>query len=178
MLRKTINGQHRYFVDTKCSTCGKKEERRRDSLKRWSGDCRSCVSKKLANRPDVKERMSVSARAQVLRQGGVPNARKFDGVNNAGSNHPKWKGGITPANVKLRNSEAYGQWRLAVYVRDEFTCVVCGQVGGKLQAHHIKSWAEHPELRFSVDNGVTVCKHCHKEVLHGGAFHKKVVAIA
>lgn len=83
-----------------------------------------------------------------------------------GSKHPRWRGGITKPNQKLRDSVKYKEWRTAVYVRDSFTCI-CGKVGGELNAHHIKHFSKYPELRYSVDNGITLCKPCHKLI------HKK-----
>lgn len=62
-----------------------------------------------------------------------------------------------------RNSNDYKLWRLAVYERDNYTCQECGERGGKLNAHHIKSWRKHPDLRFTVSNGITLCESCHKK---------------
>jgi len=73
-----------------------------------------------------------------------------------------WKGGITPINQAIRNSIEYKQWRKAVFERDKYTCLICGQVGGELNAHHIKPFNKFPELRFVVSNGVTMCIKCHK----------------
>lgn len=66
------------------------------------------------------------------------------------------------------NDPIYKEWRLAVYKRDGFCCQMpgCGRKGfsAKIQAHHIKRWAEYPELRFQLTNGITLCKRCHNNI--------------
>lgn len=73
-----------------------------------------------------------------------------------------WKGGVHPINKIIRGSLEYKLWREAVFARDKWTCVWCGQVGGNLEADHIKPFARYPELRFAIDNGRTLCDPCHK----------------
>lgn len=75
--------------------------------------------------------------------------------------HWNYKGGITPENKLIRNSGKMGYWRRSVFERDEFTCQHCKQIGGELNAHHLKPFAEYPKLRFEVSNGLTLCKECH-----------------
>jgi len=53
----------------------------------------------------------------------------------------------------------YVAWVKAVLLRDK-ACVRCKAVE-PLQAHHVKSWSKHPELRYDVDNGVALCPLCH-----------------
>lgn len=61
-------------------------------------------------------------------------------------------------------SPKYKAWRSAVYLRDIFTCRVCGKRGGYIEAHHIKPKSKFPTIAFLPANGITLCKKCHKYV--------------
>lgn len=115
--------------------------------------------------PEFKAHKSEIARQQVIAQGGVPNAKKFK-LGESGPLCPNWKGGLTPENQRERASASYVNWRRAVFVRDEFCCQCCNEVGGRLHAHHIRAFATHPEERFDLKNGITLCQTCHIEVAH------------
>jgi hypothetical protein len=80
-----------------------------------------------------------------------------------GKDNPSWKGGTTPEGLKIRNSKEYSIWRNGVFERDKFTCLFCGQIGGKLCVDHIKPFSLFPELRLDMNNGRTLCFNCHKE---------------
>ena len=88
------------------------------------------------------------------------------GAKHKGKNHWNWKGGITRENQKTKNSIEYGLWREAVFARDNWICQKTKIKGGKLCVHHIQNFAQYPELRFTIDNGITLSKKAHKE------FHK------
>jgi len=85
-----------------------------------------------------------------------------------GESHYAWKGGTKVKRQGDRGTPEYRAWRLAVFSRDAFTCLICTVYtgGGNLEAHHCKSYAEFPELRFDVDNGVTLCNYHHQREIH------------
>ncbi len=58
-------------------------------------------------------------------------------------------------------------WRNNIFKRDNYTCQICLVRGGHLNAHHIFNWKDNLELRVDLNNGITLCKKCHK------IFHKK-----
>lgn len=66
--------------------------------------------------------------------------------------------------VEGRRCAEYKLWRATVFERDGYRCQLCDEKGGKLNAHHIASYAHHPGLRYEPDNGVTLCEECHKFV--------------
>lgn len=92
--------------------------------------------------------------------------------NFIGDKNRQWKGGITPESIRIRLCADSQNWRKSVFKRDNFTCRICGDNhGGNLNAHHIKLFKDYPDLRFNVDNGVTLCAPCHY------VWHNKVVMI-
>ena len=174
------------YIETACKDCGLKQMRRRDAVKLWNGRCRKCSAKIYNNRPEITEQRNAkrlqaisqwpierkrarteALRRQLAQQGGIPNRKKFvnegeEGRRMAGPSHYAWKGGITPEVKRLRSSGRYADWRKAVLRRDNYTCQLCGVRGGKLTADHILAWSTHPELRFELSNGRTLCVPCHK----------------
>lgn len=68
---------------------------------------------------------------------------------------------IYKRNMRVRRSLRYKLMREAVFIRDNYTCQECKQKGGKLEAHHIKSFSQFPHLRFELINIITLCKKCH-----------------
>jgi hypothetical protein len=87
--------------------------------------------------------------------------RKKLSLAHKGENSHCWKGGVSPINKRIRHSVEYKLWRESVFERDDWTCQVCMKRGGTLHPHHIKPFAEYPELRFAIDNGETLCVDCH-----------------
>lgn len=85
-----------------------------------------------------------------------------------------WRGGVAKKNKIIRESVEYALWREAVYKRDDYTCILCKTRGGKLQPDHIKPFAYFPNLRFSLDNGRTLCVDCHKKTPTWGIGSRKL----
>ena len=77
-----------------------------------------------------------------------------------------WKGGVTPKYREIRKSIDFRLWREAVFARDNWTCQKTGVKGGRLHPHHLQNFSQYPELRFAIDNGITLSKEAHEE------FHK------
>jgi len=93
-------------------------------------------------------------------------SRKLMSSIHKGEKGSNWRGGVSSEDERIRKSIETGLWRESVFARDNWTCQRCKERGGKLVAHHIQNFAQYPELRFAIDNGITFCKNCHRK------FHK------
>lgn len=61
----------------------------------------------------------------------------------------------------------YIKWRNEVLKRDKYKCQFPGcrcRGRRKVQTHHIRRWAEFPALRFTSQNGITLCYDHHKMI--------------
>jgi hypothetical protein len=108
-------------------------------------------------------KMSEQTKAKILQ------TKRERGTLAKGERHYKWKGGKPWARFK---EPRYVEWRNAVLARDNYVCRHCGRKCRKyergLAAHHVKEYATHPDLRYDVSNGITLCRQCHLS-LHGRA---------
>lgn len=66
-----------------------------------------------------------------------------------------------------RNTKEYHNWRIECLSRDNWVCKQCDTTK-ELSVHHIKSYKDNHELRLEIDNGITLCKKCHKKEHKGG----------
>jgi hypothetical protein len=85
----------------------------------------------------------------------------------SGEKSGQWKGGITSINIAIRGSLQYKVWEYSILIKDRHICQKCGETSVRyLVAHHILNFAQYPELRFAIDNGITFCRPCHKKFHH------------
>lgn len=65
-------------------------------------------------------------------------------------------------NEKKHLDGRYREWALKVKNLDHWKCRIGNQdCSGHLEAHHILRWKDHPELRYEVNNGITLCHFHH-----------------
>jgi hypothetical protein len=97
---------------------------------------------------------------------------------NSGKFNNHWEGGVTPTHKVIRNCAKYINQRNECFVRDNYTCQMCGKRGGVLNAHHLKHFAEiwkendiqtiddafRCKELWDLDNLLTLCYECHKDI--------------
>ena len=130
-----------------CDKCGKYRVIR--GYGKLSTLCKSCAKKASMN-DETRKKISVAHK-------GKPRPWL------QGKNSSSWKGGISPWRNQLAGTIPYANWRTAIFKRDDYTCQICGERSGKLQAHHIWPMRDNINtlLIFDIDNGITLCKDCH-----------------
>lgn len=118
------------------------------------------------------------ARGKSFKVGHIPIQRNkgIEYLQISKENHYNWKGGFTPLYNAIRGCAVYNLWRKAVFHKDKFQCQDCGNIGGRLEAHHIYPFAKlledneiislgqaiRIEELWNINNGITLCQRCHK----------------
>lgn len=73
----------------------------------------------------------------------------------------KWEWWVSEENNIIRHWVDMKIWRNKVFIRDNYTCLKCNQVWKTLNAHHILNYSNNEDLRFDINNWITLCKKCH-----------------
>lgn len=86
-----------------------------------------------------------------------------------GELHPNYTNGGAGhyERIQAMGRVEYKNWRREVFARDNYTCQKCNRKGLRIQAHHIESWSDNPDIRYDVTNGITLCIDCHRDVHRG-----------
>lgn len=153
-------------IDRSCFMCRGVKERR-------STKGRVSTFKGHKHTEETKRLLSLARRGKPSPKRGIPRTleerkRISTSVLNSpktprGAKHYAYSHGKRQRNLDDRRSHLYREWRAAVFERDGYKCQECGDSrGGNLRAHHIQPFAKHPERRFDVANGITLCHPCHE----------------
>ena len=63
---------------------------------------------------------------------------------------------------KDRRSSASNYWRKETKLRDNKKCkLFSNDCMGQIESHHILNWEDYPELRYDINNGITLCHYHH-----------------
>lgn len=82
----------------------------------------------------------------------------------SGENNARWVADRSKLVVseKKHLDSKYRIWMREVKNRDGWKCRIAnGDCSGRLEAHHILPWRSHPELRYQINNGITLCVFHH-----------------
>jgi 5-methylcytosine-specific restriction endonuclease McrA/DNA-binding XRE family transcriptional regulator len=91
-----------------------------------------------------------------------PETRRKLAEGKQGERNPQWRGGITRYSTQIRRGVEDMAPR--VRERDDFTCRLCGQRGGKLEIHHVLPVWSRPDLVLDMGNLITLCEECHGSI--------------
>jgi len=132
--------------------------RRKVGVENWSDEQKEYRRKWNKNHPEIKrmkdKKHSIKTKINMS-------------LNRRGKNNGNWKGGLTLSIRLFRKSRLYQKWRRTILKRNNNLCQIIGCMEKSNIVHHILPVKFFPELRLSLNNGITICKKHHNMI------HKK-----
>lgn len=141
--------------------------------KKHSDESKSKVSKKMMGNKNcvgLKQTKEHIEKRAILRRGKKGNRlgskHSIETRKQMSESHKKeraynYKGDESSNKQRANCSMEYRLWREKVFKRDNWTCQKCKKRGIELHPHHIYNFFKYIDLRFVMDNGITLCKDCH-----------------
>lgn len=81
---------------------------------------------------------------------------------NIGKNHHNWNSELTDEDRKRRRDvNILKILSRQTFERDNFICYCCNKTKTVLNAHHILPYHKYKDLRYDINNLITLCKSCH-----------------
>lgn len=147
-------------ISLSCKACGKQFStiKAKGSRKFCSRECSDGGMSRKRSEPQMPRTCQCCGIVFLVRDTVQGSKRKYcskDCGNKAQRKPPEQR--VEP--FRKTSAVEYQAWVKAVLLRDR-ACVRCGATE-TLQAHHVKHWRNHPELRYDIDNGVALCPYCH-----------------
>ena len=126
------------------------------SLDRVKCCSRSCARKGVPSPMKGKKASEETRKKQSLAKIGI-----------RGEDHWNWKGGEKNRELKkrMRQWSEWKEWRSSVFTRDSYSCRECGSKNCYLEPHHIIPLRETLSRAFDKNNGITLCRPCHKKTM-------------
>jgi len=88
--------------------------------------------------------------------------KKLRSERNTKEKHPQWIKDRSTIDITKRNSVEYYHLVKKVRKRDKNSCrLKTTECSGRNAVHHIFRWAEYPELRYIINNCITLCEFHH-----------------
>ena len=169
-IAKALTGKKTGIVTSSAFKKGQEpwNKNKKTGLSPWKGK----------RRPDIGEKLKKRWREGKMNfmKGRIVSIQTKEKLSQSkqGDKNPSWAGGISPLSMRIRKSREYGNWRRAVFERDNYVCQFCN-IQGRLHADHLKTFssilkdykiktfkdAQLCNFLWDISNGRTLCKGCH-----------------
>lgn len=154
------------IVEAKCECCG---DIRDVVYSQYSELCMICSRKSMVGENNSQWKgghkdFCIDCGKIISRGKGYLRCKECFGKHNSKENNYRWR--EDRENMVVRNGNMQ-RWADKVKIKADYVCDYCGDTEAEKVAHHMNSVDENRLQMYDVDNGVCLCRECHK------VFHKK-----
>ena len=171
VIKREENRNGRIMWLCKCD-CGNERVVRGEHLKNGSIKSCGCLQKEIARETrkgitvteETKRKLSELHKDKPLSEKHKQKLSKSKYGKYRGKESPNYNPDLTDEERQDRRlQEGYDEWCYKVKEQANFICDCCGKRGGELCSHHLNNYRDYLEERLNIDNGVCLCRSCHKE---------------